>query len=292
MRLWRGRRCPVAEACLSVAGISLAVAGLAFGVPGAAGASEGSTSDQRDVGFRLDLKALGHADDGGLVVHTAETHVPFTDQWATFKWGIDLDHDEAFDLVVFTEWRGGKLVGGVKDTAGREVAAASVARPTPTVIKVSFPAQALGGATVYRYAVSAEGPGERDLAPNSGLVQHRLGNIVEAGGGTGQETRTASAAPAAAPAPAAVASPVPAPERKPAAAAAAPAPAPAKAPAPAGATPSAAPKAPATNLPATGPEDRRLLPWAGGVLMAGGGLVALGAQRKRLHRAVSTGGNR
>ncbi|HEX2214885.1 MAG TPA: hypothetical protein VHH12_15820, partial [Mycobacterium sp.] len=159
-----------------MAGFGVA-AGLAFGIPGAARASEGNTVDQRDVGSRLDLKALGHADGGGFVVHTAETYAPFADQWATFEWGIDLNRDEAFDLVVSTEWRGGQLVGGVKDASGREVAKATVARPQPTVITVSFPTAVLGGATEYRYAVNAESdldgdgpddPGERDLAPNSG----------------------------------------------------------------------------------------------------------------------------
>ena len=218
MRIWRGRRGPVAGACLRAAGISLA-AGLALGVASTAGASEGSTLDQRDVGNRLDLKALGHADDGGVVVHTAETYAPFADHSATFEWGLDLNHDEAFDLIVVTEWRGGKLVGGVKDPTGREVAAATVARPQPSVIEVSFPTQVLGGAAEYRYAVNAESdldgdgpgdPGERDLAPNSGLVRHRLGNVVDAGA---KETRTASAAPAAAPAPTPTPAPAPVPEQ-------------------------------------------------------------------------------
>lgn len=266
MMIRRGRRCRVAEACLRAAGVVLAAMGAMLSVPGIATANEGDLVDSRDVGIPLDLKGLAHADAGALIVYTAETHVPFADQSAAFKWGIDRDHDEAFDLVVFTEWRGGKLVGGVKDATGRQVASATVSRPGPTAIKVSFPAELLGGAATYRYAVNAEG----DLAPNSGLVQHRLGGLSPASA-KAAETRAASSTPAgteaATPAPVAPATPV---------ATAAPRPAP------------AAP--PAANLPTTGPGDRALMPWAGAVLVAGGGLIALGAQRNRARRAQVTGG--
>jgi LPXTG-motif cell wall-anchored protein len=261
MKIRRGRRCRAAEASLRAAGIALAAMGVMLGVPVAATAGDGSLVDPRDVASRLDIKALAHTEAGALIVYTAETYAPFTDQVAAFKWGIDRDQDEAFDLVVFTEWRGGKLVGGVKDAAGRQVASATVTRPEPTVIKVSIPAELLGGAPAYRYAVNAEGdvdgdgandPGERDLAPNSGLVQHRLG-------------ASASPAPVSAAPRVSAAAPV-----------AAPAPRPAPAP-------------PATRLPATGPDDRSLLPWAGAAFVAGGGLVALGAQRNRLRRQEVSG---
>ena len=69
--------------------------------------------------MRLDLKTLTHAQDGASIVYTAETYAPFSDQSANFKWGVDRDRDEAFDLIVFTEWRDGKLVGGVKDPEGK-----------------------------------------------------------------------------------------------------------------------------------------------------------------------------
>ncbi len=261
MKIWRGRRCRAAEACLRAAGVGLAAMGVMLGSPGIATANEGNVADPRDVGTPLDLKAIAHSDDGALIVYTAETAAPFTDQSAAFKWGIDRDNDEAFDLIVFTEWRGGKLVGGVKDAAGRQVAPAAVSRPGPTTIRVSFPAELLGGAPTYRYAVNAEG----DLAPNSGLLQHRLGGLPPAGAKA--ETRAASSTPAATPAPVAPAAPVATP-----------------APTPAPAAP------PATNLPTTGPGDRALMPWAGAVLAAGGGLIALGAQRNRVRRGQVTGG--
>jgi LPXTG-motif cell wall-anchored protein len=256
MRIWRGRRCRVAEACLRAAGVVLVVMGVMLCVPGIATANEGNLVDSRDVGTPLDLKGLTHADAGASIVYTAETHAPFTDQAAAFQWGIDRDLDEAFDFIVFTEWRSGKLVGGVKDATGRQVASATVSRPGPTAITVSFPAELLGGAASYRYAVNADG----DLAPNSGLVQHRLA--------------AATSAPATPPAVA---------------------PPPAEAAAPAAVT--AAPRrasgaAAAANLPKTGPGDRPLLPWAGTTLMLGGALVALGTQRNRLRRGVGTGGIR
>ena len=149
------------------------------GFSGPAMAGEGSVSDPRELGTKLDLKAVTHADDGSSIVYVAETFAPFADQSAGFKWGIDRDSDEEFDLIVFTEWRGGKLVGGVKDASGREIAAAAVSRPGPNAIRVSFPVTALDGATVYRYAVDAEGEGsQRDVAPNAGLTQHRLGSVI------------------------------------------------------------------------------------------------------------------
>ena len=251
-----------------------------------AGTGEARIDDPRDVGTRIDLKALTHLEEGSAIVYTAETYAPFADQAAAFKWGIDRDHDEGFDLIVFTEWGGGKLIGGVKDAAGAQIAPATVSRPGPTVIRVSFPAELLGGAPVYRYAVDAEAdfdgdgpsdPGERDLVPNSGLIQHRLGAVAPAAVG---ETPTAGTPPArteaAAPARTATAAP-------PAAAA------PDMAPA-ATATPGAAP--PAANLPRTGPADRALLSWSGAALMVGGALVALGTQRKRVRRCEVRGGIR
>ena len=271
MTSWRGRRCRAAlSSALRAAGIGLS--GLVLlAVPGMASTHEASITDPRDVGTRLDLKAVTHMDDGSSIVYTAETYTPFADQAAAFKWGIDRDHDEAFDLIVITEWQGAKLVGGVKDSTGRLVAPAAVSRPAPNAVRVSFPVGVLGGAAVYRYAVDAEADGgERDLAPNSGLVQHRLG-APAAASSDAKETRTESSGPAKTQAPA---------------------------PAPVGgatsgdgaATPRQA--SGAAPLPTTGPGDRALLPWAGGALMIGGVLVALGAQRNRVRREEVTGGIR
>ena len=269
MRIWRGRRCRAAVALAQRAGAVGLLAVAVLAVPAAAGIDQGGTTDPRDVGMRLDLKTLTHAQAGPSIVYTAETYGPFSDQSATFKWGVDRDQDENFDLIVFTEWRDGKLVGGVNDPAGRQIAPAAVSRPGPAAIKVSFPAAVIGGTGLYRYAVNAEGaPGERDLAPNSGLVQHRLG-AVEAGA---NEVRTASPAPApAAPTPRA--------------ASAAPAPVPAAAAAP---SPAPAPET-KTNLPRTGPGERALLPLSGLVLMTGGAFVVLGARRRARRLEVSGG---
>lgn len=188
MAIRRGRGCRAVSPSLRAAGIVLAALAL-LGIPGSARAGEGAISDPRELGTHLDLKALSHTDDGSSVVYTAETYAPFTDGSATFKWGIDRDGDEEFDLFVFTDWRGGKLVGGVEDPAGRAVSAATVSRPGPNVIKVSFPVAALGGAGVYRYALNAgipESEAAGDLAPDAGLSQHRLGTIA---GSPGIETR-------------------------------------------------------------------------------------------------------
>jgi LPXTG-motif cell wall-anchored protein len=251
MMIWRGRRCRAGLAsALCGVGAGL-IAAVMLAVPATAGSDQGGADDPRDVGIRLDLKRLTHGQEGSSIVYTAETYTPFSDQLTTLKWGIDRDQDEAFDLIVFTEWQGGKLAGGVKDTAGRQVAPAAVSRPGPNLIRVSFPAGVLGDAPVYRYAVNAEAaPGEHDLVPNSGLVQHRLGTVAAGA----PEVRTASSSPAT-----------------PQAATPAPQPSPA--------TPQAAAPA-AANLPRTGPRDQTMLPWSGVALMAGGALVALGAHRK------------
>lgn len=263
MTIWRGRRCRAADAWAQRAGLAGLLAVALLAAPAVAGAGEGGIQDPRDVGTRLDLKALTHAQDGRSIVYTAETYGLFSDRSAAFKWGVDRDRDENFDLIVFVEWRDGKLVGGVKDPAGGQIASASVSRPGPAAVRVSFPAEVLGDAAVYRYAVSAEaGPGDRDLAPNTGLVQHRLGATTAAA----PDVRTASSAPAA-----------PAPESQ--AVAALPAPAPEAA---------AVPASPAkTSLPRTGSGDGALLVWSGAALMTGGAFVALSARRSR--RALTGG---
>lgn len=266
MRIWRGRGCRAALASTRrAAGISL-IALVVLPVPARAGTGEDTVGDPRDIGARLDLKAVTHVVDGSSIVYTAETYAGFTDRAAAFKWGIDRDNDEAFDLFAFTEWRDGKLVAGVKDASGRQVASGAVTRPAPSVIKLAIPADVLGGVAVYRYAVDAGAPGQRDLAPNAGLIKHRLGAITVA---SSREVRTADSAPS---------TPAAAPAALPAAAAA-------KSSAP-------APAPPAANLPRTGPGDRALVPLAGTVLMLGGGLVALGAQRNRVRRRGATGGIR
>ena len=198
MTFWRGRRRAAVSSALRAAGVAVCTVGV-LAVPGIA-ASEVRTDDPRNVGTRLDLKTLTHAQDGPSIVYTAETYAPFSDQIAVFKWGVDRDRDESFDLIVFTEWRDGKLVGGVKDVGGRQVATATVSRPGPTAIRVSFPSEVLGDAAAYRYAVSAEtAPGERDLVPNSGLIQHRIGAVAPA---PAPAREAAAAAPAPAPVPA------------------------------------------------------------------------------------------
>lgn len=265
MTTWRGRGCRAAHSStLRAAGVGL-MAVVALAAPALAG---GGTDDPRDVGTSLDLKVLTHVVDGATIVYTAETYAPFPDEAAAFKWGIDRDGDEAFDLIVFTEWRGGKLAGGVRDPSGREVAPALVSRPQPTAIRVSFPTRLLGGTAAYRYAVDAEAAGQRDLAPNSGLIQHRLGTTAPAS--TSDEPRSASSGAASTPTTSAAAKPVP------------PVPAPQ----------AASERVPGARLPRTGAEDRTLLPWAGAALVTGGGLVALGAQRRRLRDREVTGGIR
>lgn len=261
MTFWRGRRCRAAVPSALRAGGAGLFAAVALAVPGLA-STAAQTDDPRDAGVRLDLKALTHARNGGSIVLTAETYAPFSDEAALFKWGLDRDRDEDFDLLVSTEWRDGKLAGWVQDPSGQQIAPASVSRPGPAAISVSFPAGLLGDVSVYRYAVRAgASSGEGDLAPDSGLVQHRLGP-----GPLPAEARTASSSPPAK-ASSATANSAPAGASAPAAAAAA-------------AATAQPPTVAQENLPRTGPTDRRfLLALAGAAFATGGVLIGMRGPR-------------
>lgn len=273
MRFWRGRSRAALASTLRVGGVGL-VAFVASGVPATAATDEVRTDDPRDVGTRIDLKSLTHRVDGSVIVYTAETHAPFTDQVAVFKWGIDRDGDEDFDLIVFSQWREGRLTGGVNDAAGSQVAVATASRPGPTVVSVSFPVEVLGGASEYRYAASVgvdmdrdgnTDPGEGDLVPDAGLIQHRLGAVAPAAAGEADSAGTPPArAEAAAPTRSAAATPSPAPVKDPAGETAASRPAPERA---------------GADLPRTGPPNRFLLSLAGAAFMAGGVLIGMRGAR-------------
>jgi len=56
------------------------------------------------------------------------------------------------------------------------MSAAAVSRPGPTTIRISFPAEVLGGATVYRYAVAAEDDVNGDGSAVGRLVSPRGGD--------------------------------------------------------------------------------------------------------------------
>ena len=129
-----------------IARIGLFAVALILAIPAPTAAGPGSGTDPDDVVSRLDLKALSHADDGSAMTYTAETYEAFPDRSAAFKWGIDKNGDEGFDLVVFAEWDEGRLVAGVDDAKENKVASATVSRPAPNAITVSFPAAVLGGA--------------------------------------------------------------------------------------------------------------------------------------------------
>jgi hypothetical protein len=252
MRTWRGRRCRTASAALRA--VPIATTACSIGValfavllcsPGSAGATTGSAADPDDVGTALDLKSVSHAVQGASIVYTARTYADFPDQVVTFKWGIDSNGDESFDLIVLAQWEAGRLVAGVSDATGKRIAAATVSRPAANAIAVAVPSSVLAGLTSYRYGVATsddrngngkDDPGEQDLAPNSGLYGHALG---------------ASAAPAT---PSAVAPPA--------------------ARVAASSETAEAPTAPATAprdaLPHTGRGGRLMALLAGGLLLAGG----------------------
>jgi LPXTG-motif cell wall-anchored protein len=219
------------------------------------------------VGTALDLKSVSHAVQGASIVYTAQTYADFSDQLAAFKWGIDSNGDESFDLIVSAQWEGGKLVAGVNDAAGKRVAAAAVSRPAANAIAVSVPSSVLAGLPSYRYGVATrddrngngkDDPGEQDLTPNSGLYGHALGASAAVAGpadvsATAPQARQAAAAvPATPPALAPPAARVAAGEED------------------ATEAPVVRPAAPHRSLPHTGRTDQLLALLAGGLLIAGG----------------------
>jgi hypothetical protein len=247
--------------------VGLAAALVLMWAPGPTGAAPGSNTDPDDVALQLDLKSVSHTNDGSSITYTAETYENFPDKAADFKWGIDKNGDESFDLFASAEWDVTELVGGVEDAAENPVADAAVSRPAPNAIKIVFPVSVLSGAASYRYAASTEDdvngngvtdPGEQDLAPDAGLITHDLGSAPASQAPTGGSGTAPVAAPAPvkAPAPGPAARPAPAPApvavpetpRVPAAASPA-----TPAPAPAAAAPKAANPAPAPKVAAGAP---------------------------------------
>jgi hypothetical protein len=247
------------------AGAAVAVAAVLL-APGIVAATPGSATDADDVTLRLDLKTVSHSDDGATITLTSQTYEAFKDEWADFKWGIDKDGDESFDLLVFAEWEEDELVGGVDDSAEEPVSLAQVTRPGPDSIAVSFSAKILGKSTSYRYGALAatdlngngeEDAGETDVAPDSGLYSHAL---TGAPGSAAPAPATATAVtPKAAPKVAADTKPAVAPKREatpaPATASRKPAAVPAPKPASAAPAPPAKAAAPAPVVkPAPAPE--------------------------------------
>jgi hypothetical protein len=172
--LWKPRvkRCVFVVAAALVVGAS------------PAGAASSSLGDADDVPLRLDIKTVSHANDGSTVYLATETYEPFSDQDAAFKWRIDVNGDGVFEVNAFAEWDLGAMVGGVEAGGGDVIlSSATVSRPAPNVILLSFPASVFGGASSYSYVAIAEDdvnqdgetePGEFDRAPDVGVIQHVL----------------------------------------------------------------------------------------------------------------------
>jgi hypothetical protein len=219
-----------------------------------ASALSASETDPDDVILRLDIKTVSVANDASSITYTVETYEAFPDAFADFRWGIDKDGDQDFDLFVSVE-NDGKLIGKVEDAAEEQVANATVTRPSPNSLRVSFPASALAGVKSYGYSVRAltdsndngeADAGEQDLAPNTGLYQHRL-DVAAPPPGPAPAAPPAATTPAPAPA-----APKAAPAAEPQRSATAVGPAPVERPAAAPAAPKAAPT---PNVPAPAPAE-------------------------------------
>jgi hypothetical protein len=161
---------------------SAIVAGLPVFLPLRATAEAGSVTDPDDVSLPLDLKTISHDNDGSTVTYTVETYEAFNDASADFRWGIDKTGDQKEDIVISVEYDG-QLVGKVEDSEENELGSATVTRPGPNSLRVSYPRKFLEKATTYGYRVRAltdqndngeADPGEFDMAPDTGFAQHRL----------------------------------------------------------------------------------------------------------------------
>jgi hypothetical protein len=179
---------PERQRISALAGLG-AVALVLLLAPVSAGAIPGSATDPDDVPLPLDLKTVSHADDASSVTFTVETYEDFPNDVADFKWGIDTNGDESFDLIVFGEWDGSALIAGVDDTAENQLAEGTISRPAPNAIRVSIPLNVLGKVASFRYGATAitdlndngeADAGEQDLAPNTGLYQYKLGSTAPA----------------------------------------------------------------------------------------------------------------
>jgi hypothetical protein len=151
-------------------------------LPPPAAAESGSFTDPDDVNLPLDLKTIFHDNDGSTVTYTVETYEPFNDADADFRWGIDKTGDQKEDNFVSVEYDG-QLVGKLEDAEENELGSATVTRPGPNSLRVSFPRKFLEKAAAYSYSLRAltdrngngeADPGEFDMAPDTGFYQHRL----------------------------------------------------------------------------------------------------------------------
>ena len=161
---------------------SIVLAGLPVMLPRPAAAVAGSFTDPDDVDLPLDLKTIAHDNDGSTVTYTVETYEPFDDAKADFRWGIDTTGDQKEDTLISVEYDG-QLVGKVEDSEENELGSATVTRPGPNSLRVTFGRKYLGKAASYGYSVRAltdkndngeADPGEFDMAPDSGFYQHQL----------------------------------------------------------------------------------------------------------------------
>lgn len=161
---------------------SVVMAGLPVMLSLPAAAEAGSFTDPDDVNLPLDLKTIAHDNDGSTVTYTVETYEPFNDASADFRWGIDTTGDQKEDLVISVEYDG-QLVGKVEDAEENELGNATVTRPGPNSLRVSYPRKFLAKTVAYGYRVRAltdkndngeADPGEFDMAPDAGFYQHRL----------------------------------------------------------------------------------------------------------------------
>ena len=162
--------------------MSVVMAGLPVMTPLPARAEAGSFPDPDDVNLPLDLKMCSHDNDASTITYTVETYEPFKDAAADFRWGIDKTGDQKEDLVISVEYDG-QLVGKVEDPEENELGSATVTRPGPNSLRVSFPRKFLEKTAAYGYSVRAltdkndngeADPGEFDMAPDTGFAQHRL----------------------------------------------------------------------------------------------------------------------
>lgn len=150
-------------------------------LPGSA-ASTATADDPDDVSTPLDIRTVTASSSSSTLTFTDTLYGAVPDAGtAEIVWAVDADNDGTVDVEIGAALDGGTWSAAVHDpTLTTEVAPATVSRPGPDAIAVSFPRAAIGSPAAYtftsasRYDLDGDGAfqdDEIDEAPDLGWVE-------------------------------------------------------------------------------------------------------------------------
>jgi hypothetical protein len=162
--------------------------GTVLAIPSLAEAGNVTRKDGRDSRSALDIASVSHSySSGPLVTHKVRAHRPFSAR--LLKGGnavafvFDTNEDSKPDLVGLALWAQGRLRAVLADARGNLLLQPRVSRPDARSIAIVIPETYLGGRErgTYRWAGMTLYKAKKgcpktctDLAPNRGLIFHRL----------------------------------------------------------------------------------------------------------------------